>query len=205
MAELEQFVRQVEGLFAAGREGANRQPARTAQLMAEFKARRLRFEEIARRLVDGVIRPRVEVVASRFPNAQVVKIESGDGCLCRFGYCERFPSNAKCEIAVDHDERVEQLVVRCERYMRPTYLKFDEQDEFETPLDKVDEGIVANWVEAKLLAFVEAYLQLDRGDDDAVDEIVVDPVCGMRVSCSSAAAKMDYKGHPYYFCTDECR
>ncbi|MGD9711536.1 MAG: YHS domain-containing protein [Thermomicrobiales bacterium] len=31
-----------------------------------------------------------------------------------------------------------------------------------------------------------------------------DPVCGMEVDSSLAAAQMVYQGHAYYFCSEEC-
>jgi len=32
-----------------------------------------------------------------------------------------------------------------------------------------------------------------------------DPVCGMKVDDQKAAAKSQYQGSTYYFCSDECR
>ncbi len=32
-----------------------------------------------------------------------------------------------------------------------------------------------------------------------------DPVCGMEVDESSAAATADYKGDRYYFCAEQCK
>ena len=32
----------------------------------------------------------------------------------------------------------------------------------------------------------------------------IDPVCGMTVDTETAAAKTDYKGQSYYFCSDQC-
>lgn len=33
----------------------------------------------------------------------------------------------------------------------------------------------------------------------------VDPVCGMTVDPATAAAKSEYKGKTYYFCSEGCR
>ena len=41
----------------------------------------------------------------------------------------------------------------------------------------------------------------DKKADKSKD--VVDPVCGMTVNTGSAAAKSDYKGKTYYFCSME--
>jgi YHS domain-containing protein len=73
------------------------------------------------------------------------------------------------------------------------------------PLDAMDDDVAADWIEQKLLEFLSTYLSVDRGRDDFEDESVTDPVCGMRVRRSAAAAGSDYKGHPYFFCSTACR
>ena len=205
MAALEEFSRQIEARFAAARREPYWQAAETAQYMAEIEPRRRRFEEIAPRLVKAIIRPRLQAVASYFPNAAPDRADRSDRGAYWFGYCERFPADVKVEIAVEHDERIENLVIHYELYIMPVFLKFDAIDKLTMPLGKVDEEAIEDWVEARLLGFLDTYLRLDRGEEDFEDVVVVDPVCGMRISRSSAAASMDYRGHPYYFCSEDCR
>lgn len=205
MDSLEQFSQQIEArLSAAGRE-PSWQPSEVSAFMATLAPRRRDFEEVAPRLVRTIIRPRAEKLAARFRNAKCDRAEDPYRCTCWFGYCDRFSADAKIEIAVEHDERIENLIIRYELYITPAFLKFEPHDQLTMPLAGADERKIADWVEAKLLAFLDTYLRLDRGRDDFEDEVVVDPVCGMRMSRSSADAHTDYKGHPYYFCTDDCR
>jgi DNA-binding transcriptional ArsR family regulator/YHS domain-containing protein len=44
--------------------------------------------------------------------------------------------------------------------------------------------------------------ELKAGD---IFPIVVDPVCGMRLSASEAFAATEYSGHKYYFCASGCK
>lgn len=37
------------------------------------------------------------------------------------------------------------------------------------------------------------------------DLVAKDPVCGMQVHEQSAAAKSDYRGQTYYFCSPACK
>ena len=69
MAALEEFSRQIEARLAVARREPRWQAAETAQFMAELEPRRRQFEEIAPRLVKAIIRPRLQAVASYFPNA----------------------------------------------------------------------------------------------------------------------------------------
>ena len=205
MAALEEFSREVQArLAAAGREPHWR-PSDVSDFMAGLAPRRRDFEEVAPRLVRDIIRARIEALVTLFPNAKCDRSEDAYRCTCWFGYCERFPADARVELAVEHDERIENLLIRYELSMLPAFLKFEPHDRLTVPLARVDDQIVADWVEVKLINLLDTYLRLDRGRDDFEDEVVVDPVCGMRISRSSAGAQLDYKGHPYYFCTDDCR
>jgi YHS domain-containing protein len=126
-------------------------------------------------------------------------------CACWFGFSERFPASTKIEFAIEHDVRFEKLIVVYEMYMMPAFIKFNKQDRLTVPLTAVDDGKVADWVEERLVEFVDAYLQIDRGADDFDEDTATDPVCGMRISRSSAAASESYYGHPYFFCSQECQ
>lgn len=89
--------------------------------------------------------------------------------------------------------------------MTPVFVKFHDHDNFTAPLDSVNDDSVGDWVEQRLLDFLSTYLQIDRGGEDFDDETATDPVCGMRINRSSAAASDSYRGHAYYFCSTECR
>ena len=52
--------------------------------------------------------------------------------------------------------------------------------------------------------------ELDSGDRRAratgeEDTMSKDPVCGMQLAEASAAAKTEYKGKTYYFCSPACK
>lgn len=205
IAALEEFSQQIKARLAIARREPNWQPGETAKFMAEIEPRRRQFEEISPRVVDAIIRPRVQAVAACFANAEPDRADRSDRCAYWFGYCERFPADTKLEIAVEHDERIENLVIRYELYIMPVFLKYDAHDTATMPLAAVNDQAIAAWVESKLLGFLDTYLRLDRGEDDFADEVANDPVCGMRISRTSAIAKTDYKGHPYYFCSETCR
>lgn len=203
--DLEQFRREVQQRITA----ANVEPKWTAEAVAKYMVqlapRRKRFVEIARRLVDTVIEPRMAVVAESFANSRADRNAHTDRSVRWFEYCDRYPVTTRLEIGVAHDEKVELLQLRYELDLIPTFFKYDAHDKLAMRLDAVDDEVAADWVERKLLDFLGTYLAVDRGRDDFDNESVTDPVCGMRISRSSAAASSDYKGHPYFFCSPNCR
>jgi len=176
--------------------------------MAQFAPRRKTFEQLAGHLIGTIIRPRVEKLASYFSNAKLADDESSEHCVCRFGYCDRFPATTKIELAVEHDQRIENVIVSYELDIMPVFMKYDAYDRltFVLPLisDASEDERVAQWVDDRLLAFIDTYLQMDRGEEDFEDDVAADPVCGMRIRRSESEAHMDYLGHPYYFCSNDC-
>jgi YHS domain-containing protein len=197
---LDEFAAAIQSRIAAA-DGAPKWTGASVQAyMEQFAPRRQRFEGIAAHLVADVIRPRMLRLASFFNTARSDRVQLPDRCVLSLGYCERFPVNVKLQFAIEHDERVEHVCIHYELSIMPTFQKFTAHENLTLPLEKIDDFIVAQWVEARILEFVESYLQIDRGPPDTV----TDPVCAMRINRSAAAAQENYRGHTYFFCTDEC-
>lgn len=205
MSDLVNFAKQVEQQL----KDANREPHwsrdEADQYMADVADRRERFEQTSSQLCDTVVQPRLETLGGYFANASLTKRKSAAHYSCYFGYCERFPASTTVTFAIEHDATYEKLVVRYEVRMMPLFIKLDEHDKLTLPLDDISEDVVATWVEQRLLEFLDSYLRIDRGGENLDEEVVVDPVCGMRIGRSSAAATKVYYGHPYFFCSVDCR
>ena len=69
----------------------------------------------------------------------------------------------------------------------------------------MDESKVAAWVEERILAFLDAYLQVETVPQNQEENLVADPVCGMRINKVNAAAEVEYHGVKYVFCSEQCR
>ena len=205
MSDLVSFAKHVQKLLADANREPHWEPEEAERCMAEVGVRRERFEHIAERLNKMVVQPRLETLASYFNNASLTDNEPSGHCSCWFGYCERFPASTKVTFGVEHDVRYQNVVVGYQAAMMPVFIKFNEQDKLTLPLYEVNDAAVSDWVEERLLEFLDAYLRIDRGRDDFYDEAATDPVCGMRISRSSAAASAAHLGHPYYFCSTDCQ
>jgi YHS domain-containing protein len=147
----------------------------------------------------------LETLAGYFSNASIATNEPIGRCSCWLGYCERFPASTKVSFAIEHDVRCETVLVCFEAAMMPLFIRMTEHDRLTTPLESARDEDVEAWVEERLLEFVDSYLSIDRGRDDFGEDMATDPVCGMRISRSSAVASDTYRGHPYFFCSVECQ
>lgn len=205
MSDLIEFAQRIKEQVTAANREPHWAPGEADQYMEAVANRRERFEQLATRLIQSVIRPRLETLAGYFSNANISTKEPTGHCSYWFGYCDRFPASTKLSFAVEHDVRFDNAAICYEASMIPMFIKFNEGDRLTLPLDAVSDDSVAEWVEDRLVEFLSAYLRIDRGSDDLDEEAVTDPVCGMRISRSAAAASYSHCGHPYFFCSSHCK
>ena len=203
MTDLRKFARQIETELADGERTTL--PDYAPADMVQFEARLSEYDRRAHHLIDGVVRPRVEKLASYYPNASLGRQKKDLRCELWLGYMEHFPANARVEFYVSHDESVKSLVFSYESRIVPAFIKYDRFDRLVVPLESDQDEVVADWVEGCLLRFVTTSLAVRQGTPRGDEALVADPVCGMRVAKSMTTPHFEYLGHPYYFCGTACR
>jgi YHS domain-containing protein len=203
MSDLRDFSRRIEAEFAEAERTTA--PTYATEQMAQFEACLARYDQRAHHFIEGVVRPRVEKVASYYPNASLGRNKKHLHCELWLGYMEHFPANARIEFYVFPDEDVTSLVFSYESHIVPAFIKYDRFDRLVVPLDLDGDKLVADWVEGCLLRFVRACLAVRQGGIKDGEVLVADPVCGMRVPKSAATPHSEYLGHPYFFCSANCR
>lgn len=203
MDDLQDFGKRIGSRLAEASRQAHWTPEESDRYMSSVANRRERFERISSHLLEQIIKPRLEIFARYFPNAKLMQADPVGLFTCWLGYCERFPASTKLAFSVSHDVQLEYVAVGFDASMMPVFFKFNEHDKLTVPLDQVNDKSVGQWVERRIMEFLESYLRIDRGRDDFDTVTVVDPVCGMRISRSDANTA-EYLGHPYYFCSTAC-
>lgn len=204
LTELEQLIRQRLDA-ATARRSANHENLRRE--MEEHEQRRGEFDEAAQRLINEVIRPRLTKLASLFPNAQVSDIDRaiGYGCVCCFGYTPEYPASTTLSMNVSSDGAVDNAIVTYHLEILPIFFQFEGHDQLVVALDAIDDEAVASWVNARVLGFTDTYLRLQVIEQYQQSNMVVDPVCGMRINRADAEASTEYGGRTYYFCVAQCQ
>ena len=206
MADLSNLEREIKEKLALSAERQQLRKDHLRQRMTETEERHRRYTALADRLMQDVIRPRVEKLQSFFDNARMPEARNNrHTCCCQFEPTPRFPATASLEIGVTRDGEVRTLVLQYQLDILPVFFPVDGQDHLTMFLEHVDEEKAAAWVDEKLLRFVDTYLRLETSGHYQETNIVTDPVCGMRLNKAFAPAQMKYLDHIYYFCVPECR
>lgn len=175
------------------------------QQMADLLPRLRACDELATRLIREVIRPRLQATVACFPNADLASMERPNHCGAVFGYCDRFPASCNVDFSFEHDDRVENLLLRYEFRITPVFQKYEPHDRLVIDLENCREDAVAAWAESKLFGLLDDYFRVDRGEETLGEDLVTDPVCAMRIIRKVAVTQESYRGHTYFFCSDGCR
>lgn len=207
MSDLTSLELKIKEKLAFTSERRNLKQNHLQQRMQEYERRHECFCVVADRLMETVVRPRMRKLVEQFENAKFPESDAvaRHSCTLDFGHTDRFPATTRLALGVSHDGTYEHLIGDYKLEIRPVFVRFQGEDQLRQPIDQIDEACLADWFDERLLGFVDTYLRLEDTDQYQAENLVLDPICGMRVNRVFAPAQADYKGKTYYFCLDECK
>ncbi len=206
MSDLQALEQQIQQRLKAAEEKDRAQQIQLQTQMAEIEARHALFDPLADELMATLIDSRMEKLASFFDNAKLLeRNEAGThNRTCCFHHSSRYPASVKLTLSIAHDTDIENLLLVYDLEIIPIFFKFERHDQAEFSLGHLNQQGIADWVDKKILAFVDTYLQLEQIDQYQQSSLVTDPVCGMRFRKSIASAETEHAGHTYCFCSPSC-
>jgi YHS domain-containing protein len=165
------------------------------------------FCAAANRILNEIIRPRMDELARHFANATLVTPGSSHdtSCFCSFAHTLQFPAAVTLKITLMPSETCpEEFTARYDLEILPVFMEYRKCDSFQAGLAGDDAPII-QWVEDRLLEFLDTYLKLETHPLYQKDNLVLDPVCGMRIPVIAAACQAERNGKVVYFCSEHCR
>lgn len=155
--------------------------------------------------IGEIVLPRMMELASHFENAkiEVLNVDADSNCICVFNHTPRFPATVKLSIALlPADDK--RLVAHYNLTILPELMEFNRSNKMDFSLEG-DEKELAEWVEDRIVEFVDTYLRLETHPLYQKDNMVVDIVCGMRISSTAATSMLERAGRTFYFCSENCK
>jgi YHS domain-containing protein len=197
---LEELVREADARRAA------RQRERRSE-MERQAAKRARFEAMARQLVAGVLRPRLEMLVRLFDHAQPVEeLRDGHGLAVTFPRTEEFAAHARVEVGIAHDPDFGGVWCTFSPSIIPILMEYERERSLELDLEAPDRSMLEAFLDERLERFVAAYLRVREPDSlYQKDHRVRDPVCGMSFRRADAHSVLEFEGRRVYFCEETCR
>jgi hypothetical protein len=185
--ELEHKLRVKLALVTEKRQAAEETSERTTEAS---DLRLDAYKRAAQQLMAGVLRPRLEKVMTFFPNALLSPAEADTESqwCCRFQKTAEYPASMKLSFFVSPDAEVENAIVTYRLEILPIYFQFEGNDQFVVPLDGVQAASLADWVDAKLLGFVDAYVRTQTVKQYQLSVPFTEPSSNLRLQPNAVVA-----------------
>lgn len=205
MNGLQSFHQQIQDRLSASRDRADLRKDQLGLEMAQLTVKQEHFNDVASRVMNEIISPRMKQLAGSFENASPESSGNSPVSRYQFHHTNHFPATVNLAVGLAHDENIEHLTVYYSVSILPVFMEYERHDQLTFGIEALDEPTIVSWVERKLVKFVDTYLQIQSIDQYQHQNLVTDPVCGMRLSKTAAAAQEDYRGQTFYFCVEECQ
>lgn len=208
MAEINEFSGKIQGRIDRHRQELAQKQQQLNGEMKHLLERRDNFNGIARNILSSIIYPRMSELARHFDNAKLTDVDkiTDFHCLCEFTHTYRFPALTRLDIHISPSGNYEKLDIGYDLAILPVLIEYQKHDEQSFSLGSpACEEEMSRWVEEKMLDFLDTYLQLETHPMYQKENVVTDPVCGMRIPIAEAAGKIERDGRTIFFCSDICK
>jgi YHS domain-containing protein len=157
-----------------------------------------KFSQILEQHRD-IWRPRLEALAKKFGERVDVQPHIEPGRRSATFEFKSELARIKLRFGVSPDAEVRNLVFTYDLEIIPILMKFDSHDEFEVPLEAVDEAALGKWMDDRIVSFVQTYLSLHENQYYLKDHMVEDPIAKVKFPKFAAGATLDVDGKTVYF------
>src|SRR5262245_2189047 len=163
MSSVSDLEQRIEKAFSAVKDKAQQQMQERLQ---EFQTRQalLKDYETAQAKIVEIAKPRLEALAKRA--GERVKVTPSVSQTRRAATFE-FKTNKALIVltfSVAPDQAIKKAVVEYDLKIVPVLWKFDKHGEFSTPIANVDTAGLTKWLDERILAFVDLFIQIHEGE-----------------------------------------
>jgi YHS domain-containing protein len=204
MADKNSLADRIDAQFMAVAEKIKK--AQSEQLEAH-KGREKRLEQLGKLFAEliEIWRPKLEMLVAKFGERVKVTprfVPSTREAIFDF---KSSMAHVRLKLAAFTDVQVQKLVLAYDLQIIPVLMKFTPHAEIEFPLDAVDKDAIAEWIDDRLVDFVQTYLSMGENEFYLKDQMVEDPIAHVRFPNIAAGATLDWGGKKYYFIGEETR
>ncbi|MFN3153215.1 hypothetical protein [Bremerella sp.] len=116
---------------------------------------------------------------------------------------ERCHAKVVLEFNIDADQDFDNLILEFHLEVIPVYVKFKAHDRLTISADGCSEQLIAEWIDNKLVEFVQIYFKIYFSEYYQIDSLVQDPVMNKEFPKAFAYGTMQFNGKTYYSLTAE--
>jgi len=202
MPDIGELVGRIDAAFSAVDEKYKKAVMENVQTYQERQKRLVGLGKVFDQLRE-IWKPRLELLAKKFGDRVQVAphlIPSTREVIFEF---QSKLARIRLKFSATTDRDITKVILSYDLDIIPVFVRFDAHSEMEMPLDAVDPEKVGRWFDDRIVSFVNTYLSLHENDYYLKDEMVEDPVAGVRFPKFAAGASLERNGKTYYFIGEE--
>jgi YHS domain-containing protein len=206
MLETRDLSERIQAQLEAADDKIRQMQAEAAHDFRELRERHEEFIVFAKKLIAEAGFP-LKTLAGHFENAEVERSEDlrGFHAKCTFKHTPRFPASVELKFDLTHDDEVRKIIVTKNVEILPVFMEYERSDQFVLDLEGESREKALKWIQDEVVSFVETYLKIQFVDQYQSVNLVTDPVAKVRFSRSFSKGEAEFKGHKYYFISEETR
>jgi YHS domain-containing protein len=172
------------------------------------EARLQRYENVAQHIIE-LLKPRIDAFLDRFKSLATVEPSVREHTRAvNLTFASKL-AKVTLTFEVFPDSGVDHVRLECTLGIFPAAVRYDRQSVLELPLEAVQDDVLIQWFDERIVAFVKAYITLVRQDfelqKNLKDLFVEDPVAKIHFPKYLAASTLEREGQTYYFLDEETR
>ncbi len=193
----------IEAELAAARQRTEALRAEIAKGYEGLPERYDRFVALSERILKSPRSGQLKKLAAAFDHAKLTRSHDRAGYhgVVEFRYTPRFPALATVAIHMRPDAQFRNVTFSFDVQLTPAFIKYQPHEEISYPLSAVDLDAAFTWVDNRIVDFVRTYTELETAEEYQQENLVTDPVLGLRFSRIHALGHEEYRGHTVYFLT----
>src|SRR5262249_54445234 len=193
MKDINELTSRIDSAISAAREKVRKEQQDLLQDHPTRQKRLEKYEQVQTR-VREVARPRLKALAEKFGDRVKVSpsVTQSSGSV-KFDFQARV-ARVDLTFAVAPDLDVRNAVVSYNLNIIPILMKFDSHSEFTSPIDDFDADGLANWLDERIIGFVDTFIRLYENEYYSRSEYVTDPVANVRFPKFAAGATLEHNG-----------
>jgi YHS domain-containing protein len=204
MPDINNLAGRIDAEFTALEEKYKKGQVERVQAYQERQKRLETFTQVLDRLRD-VWKPRLDLLVKKFGDRVAVTPHVKPSTReATFEFQSKL-AQIRLRFSATTDRDVRKVILSSNLEIVPILMQFDSHSDLEFPIDAVDQEAVARWFDDRIVSFVKSYLSLHENDYYLKDEMVEDPVAGVRFPRFAAGATLEWNGKTYYFVGEDTR
>lgn len=180
------------------------------KLKAGSDAKRLerryaQYEQVRKEIASTILEPRLKELANQFPEVRSSISRNIDGgqVTISFPRTPERPALVELVLSVAHDDAFDKVLLEYELHIIPVFIEFEKHSRLALPIDGMDLGAAARWLDDRLIGFAKTYYSMQFIEYYQRDNIATDPVLNRRIPRNLAVASIEHKGATYCFASEE--